>query len=1266
MRAFRPLLLSMSALALLTLPAQAEPRAPAPTPSSVAADARDEALGKGWSTSADRAWTTVGDADGLHVLVADARDGYAWRTAATLSEQGFEVDQWIGNACVTGSGRRLVVVYAPRTFTNDEKLFARGGFTAVVDLETGGVTKLPVQSTLAYFNPGCGVDESAVVTQAGDQDLAKTRVLRVDAVKAKLAAPIDVPGQLTSAVPVKDAIVAADSHSLVRVANDGTRTLLAPATGVPFQVSPDAEGGVVFLDKTGADVAVRRSARGELSTLATGPLTEVDLARGAAGKVFVTGAAKGVSGLPASVVRLDVPAKAEVSTHGDAALTAVRQSRHGGAEPVGLELKVRATGKVLPFSVAPRNRSAQQIHPTLAEATATTSSLTDPVDADRFCSVPRNDLRNQTMQPKPRQVEWAVDQAVRGVLTVERPGNWKNLGMPAYTPQGLFPRPGLDGGGYIPAQIMLGIAAQESNLWQASRAALPGVTANPLIGNFYGRSVYDNDPGNDWSINWAEADCGYGVTQLTDGMRLAGHEKDGETALPYQTQRAVALDFAANVAAGVQLLENKWNQVRRAGLVLHDGNPQYLENWFYAVWAYNSGFYPDRGTGAPWGLGWANNPVNPHYPPNRTPFLEHSYDDARHPQDWPYPEKVIGWAGHPIESVEAPGTLVGGYRWAWWPTEGERYDAKPPVDLFCDSSNDCYPGTSVVPNYPGDPGTGKGDVRGEPAGPCAHKAPTGEYDLKCWYHRSTQWQGVTCEFSCGNETLRFDPGYPYQVDGTSYPPNCTMAGLPSGAIVVDDVPGDAPMVRTGCTNSWVNQGEFQLSFGSPSAKIDFHQIGGGWRGHFWFGHTRKNDPAMRITGTWRLNRPLTQWARVLVHLPDHGAWSQQAKYTVTLGNGSWVTRHVNQAREANNWVSLGVYPINGTPTVTLSTETADGRGDDDVAWDAVAFQPLAEKPRHIVAALGDSYTSGEGAGAYLRETDIGHGTKEWNACRRSQNSWPRKMRLPGHDESLGAKQDRFDPSVELSVVACSGAQNWNVNGSGVPYAWDYPERITSGLGQHHEMSQVTSGAITPWTTLVVMTVGGNDEGAFTEIVEQCMLLTDCLATDAWMNTQRAKIDRIGANTEATIKRINGIASQARIVLMGYPELFARGFSCATLSISTGESVAVSDLALYMAETQKKVVDRLRTTARIPVEFADAIPHFSGHGACGRDPWINGLVLGPHGDGDNHAGDPVPVFCFRTNIGGGCNSRETLHPHNVGTTAYAHVMQQKLIDIDYRG
>lgn len=100
-------------------------------------------LPSGWQKSGDRIVTYDGDGTGLHVLVADAADAYTWHTAATLSEPGVDTDQWIGQTCVTGSGDRAVVVYAPRQAVNDQQGFQQGAFAAVVDLATGRVTKLP-------------------------------------------------------------------------------------------------------------------------------------------------------------------------------------------------------------------------------------------------------------------------------------------------------------------------------------------------------------------------------------------------------------------------------------------------------------------------------------------------------------------------------------------------------------------------------------------------------------------------------------------------------------------------------------------------------------------------------------------------------------------------------------------------------------------------------------------------------------------------------------------------------------------------------------------------------------------------------------------------------------------------------------------------------------------------------------------------------------------------------------------------------------------
>ena len=145
---------------------------------------------------------------------------------------------WIGNACLTGSGRRLVVMYGPRTFTNNADLFARGGFTAVVDLRTGVVTKLPVRGSLAYFSPGCGTGEKAVVSQFGgkraDDPAVKrlsSRLIVVDAAKGTAGKPILLRTEVFSPVPVGDAVVAAGPGRLVRVGANGALTGWRPRPG---------------------------------------------------------------------------------------------------------------------------------------------------------------------------------------------------------------------------------------------------------------------------------------------------------------------------------------------------------------------------------------------------------------------------------------------------------------------------------------------------------------------------------------------------------------------------------------------------------------------------------------------------------------------------------------------------------------------------------------------------------------------------------------------------------------------------------------------------------------------------------------------------------------------------------------------------------------------------------------------------------------------------------------------------------------------------
>ncbi|MCX4984470.1 SGNH/GDSL hydrolase family protein [Streptomyces sp. NBC_00572] len=1333
------------------------------TPDRVPAADRAKTIGSGYRTSKDRAWTTSGDAQGFHVLVADAKDGYAWKTAATLYEPGFDADAWIGNACLTRSGKRAVVAYAPRTFTNKPELMARGAFTAVVDLTTGKVTKLASTASLAYFSPGCGTGEKAVLTQLthdGEKQNA-TRLISVDTATGKSSAPLRLDGQVTSAVPTDQGIVAAHGTRLVRIGTDGRETEIARTASIPFQLRPDRSGGVTYIERlpqaSGAKSAGAKSAgtqatsatadesvarrvdarqirqgKAAPATLARGPLVGWDLSSAADGTVYVTGKAATQGTLPEAVKNPGTLAKDDrMSTLGDAAVgtswapgsdaplasqetadeprsvrtrlsvldtgAKVTLETEPGAEPVAPQ-QVAAGGETSPaLRVAPATSatasgakagSAKTAAGAKASA-ATTSALAaaaaspnDPVEAERMCAVPRGDVKKQALQPTPRQAEWAVDQAVIDGLYMwaNRPANWNNTGMSPYSPQVLFPLPVLEGDPngvvdradeyHIPAQILLGVTAQESNMWQAARTVVPGVSGNPLIGNYYGIAYSaSGNQADPWAVNWAKADCGYGITQVTDGMRVS------DTQLSLKQKEAAALDYSANIAYGAQILASKWNETRIAGMTVNGGKPKYIENWFFALWAYNSGFHPQSAAGSnggKWGVGWTNNPANPLWKENRLPFLESSsggddYSHAARPQEWPYQEKVIGWAARPISALFKPGDMQAGYRAAWWNNNPARTRAKPPNMLFCTASNDCDQ-SKIVDGASNKTGMGPCTLPGDPD-------ESNPLYLKCWWHEAVTWKNCEAAAECGNPVHRFNNSdYPEQPnENSSYPPRCS-SGLPSGTFIVDDVAnGVTPMGQTGHTCGVSNSaGSFGFTFtdsnGTYPGKIDLHQIGAGYGDHFWFTHTRKasdtDGARLKTTGTWTLGRTLDQWVRVMVHVPDHGAHTQQAKYEIDTGSGSFTrSRTLGQEYKANTWVSLGVYKVSGTPRVRLASTTLDGTGDADVAWDAVGFQPLAAKPKHIVAVLGDSFTSGEGAGSYSVESNKDHGTSEWNACRRSSNAWARKLVLPGTTESLGAIADTRGSAAELGFVACSGAMTKNV--AYVP-SGNSPQN--HGEGQFGEVRQVDSGVLSADTTLVMLTLGGNDEGGFATAMQECGSLSDCSKDSGFLPKYKAIVDRMIADLRYVVDDISGKAQNAQIMLMGYPELLSRTVKCAgSLYYDMPEVNALAQLVNYADDQQKAMADGLRATG-MKIEYANPVGAFVGHSGCDDPEWINKFVLGPNGDGDFHLGDPaaVPASCLWGAMGGSCISRESFHPKSAGTTGYADVMRQRLSAIGYAG
>lgn len=111
-------------------------------------------------------------------------------------------------------------------------------------------------------------------------------------------------------------------------------------------------------------------------------------------------------------------------------------------------------------------------------------------------------------------------------------------------------------------------------------------------------------------------DCGYGVAQVTSGMH------QGET--PGYDRQRVAAEPTYNLATGARLLADKWAATRCVG----DRQPERLEHWYSAVWAYN-------------GLAYLNNPNNPVYSSSRGVYHPAVGGSA------PYQEKVFGQVEHP-------------------------------------------------------------------------------------------------------------------------------------------------------------------------------------------------------------------------------------------------------------------------------------------------------------------------------------------------------------------------------------------------------------------------------------------------------------------------------------------------------------------------------------------------------------------------------------------------------------------------------------------
>lgn len=124
-------------------------------------------------------------------------------------------------------------------------------------------------------------------------------------------------------------------------------------------------------------------------------------------------------------------------------------------------------------------------------------------------------------------------------------------------------------------------------------------------------------------------DCGFGIMQITTRMQC-------RDPIPSSYDRdRVAYDWIYNIGTGALFLIEKWNSLH---YYIGENNPSVLDDWYYAVWAYNSGQKDVKASGV-------NNPNNPLYLEDR-PSADSDGFDPKH-YSYPYQEFVWGYANNP-------------------------------------------------------------------------------------------------------------------------------------------------------------------------------------------------------------------------------------------------------------------------------------------------------------------------------------------------------------------------------------------------------------------------------------------------------------------------------------------------------------------------------------------------------------------------------------------------------------------------------------------
>ncbi|MFJ8200324.1 SGNH/GDSL hydrolase family protein [Streptomyces sp. NPDC096152] len=245
-----------------------------------------------------------------------------------------------------------------------------------------------------------------------------------------------------------------------------------------------------------------------------------------------------------------------------------------------------------------------------------------------------------------------------------------------------------------------------------------------------------------------------------------------------------------------------------------------------------------------------------------------------------------------------------------------------------------------------------------------------------------------------------------------------------------------------------------------------------------------------------------------------------------------------------------------------------------IALTGAASAQASELAAGGYVALGDSYSSGVGAGSYISSS---------GSCDRSTKAYPYLWNA-AHTPSS------FD------FTACSGATTDDV--------------LANQLGP-----------LSSSTALVSLTIGGNDAG-FADVMTTCVTSSDSTCISR-INTAMAYVDTtLPGKLDNVYSTIRSKAPSARVVVLGYPRFYKLGTYC--LGLSETKRSAINDAADHLDAAIAKVV------ANHGFVFGDVRTTFTGHEICSGSSWlhsVNWLNIGEsyHPTAAGQSGGYLPVL-----------------------------------------